>query len=56
MIDAGRLYLAVPPLFRLQHGGKIFYARNDAHKDQLLKASSTPMPKSKCRASKASAK
>jgi len=23
MIDAGRLYLAVPPLFRLQHGGKI---------------------------------
>jgi topoisomerase-4 subunit B len=38
MIDAGRLYLAVPPLFRLQHGGKIFYARNDVHKDQLLKA------------------
>ncbi|HMJ40855.1 MAG TPA: DNA topoisomerase IV subunit B [Pseudolabrys sp.] len=38
MIDAGRLYLAVPPLFRLQHGGKIFYARNDTHKDQLLKA------------------
>jgi topoisomerase-4 subunit B len=38
MIDAGRLYLAVPPLFRLQHGGKIAYARNDAHKDQLLKS------------------
>jgi topoisomerase-4 subunit B len=38
MIDAGRLYLAVPPLFRLQHGGKIFYARNDTHKDQLLKS------------------
>ncbi|RDV05586.1 DNA topoisomerase IV subunit B [Undibacter mobilis] len=37
LIDLGRLYLAVPPLFRLQHGGKIFYARNDAHKDHLLK-------------------
>jgi topoisomerase-4 subunit B len=38
LIDAGRLYLAVPPLFRLQHGGKIAYARNDAHKAQLLKS------------------
>lgn len=37
LIDLGRLYLAVPPLYRLQHGGKIFYARNDAHKDHLLK-------------------
>ncbi|MDP2408792.1 MAG: DNA topoisomerase IV subunit B [Pseudolabrys sp.] len=38
LIDAGRLYLAVPPLFRLQHGGKIVYARNDAHKAELLKS------------------
>ncbi|HZL30197.1 MAG TPA: DNA topoisomerase IV subunit B [Pseudolabrys sp.] len=38
LIDLGRLYLAVPPLFRLQHGGKIAYARNDAHKAQLLKS------------------
>ncbi|HWE77867.1 MAG TPA: DNA topoisomerase IV subunit B [Pseudolabrys sp.] len=37
LIDAGRLYLAVPPLYRLSHGGKIFYARNDRHKDELLK-------------------
>ncbi len=37
LIEAGRLYLAVPPLYRLQHGGKIAYARNDAHKEQLLK-------------------
>ena len=28
----------MPPLFRLQHGGKIAYARNDKHKDQLLKS------------------
>ncbi|MFA6266935.1 MAG: DNA topoisomerase IV subunit B [Pseudolabrys sp.] len=38
LIDLGRLYLAVPPLFRLQHGGKIAYARNEAHKAQLLKS------------------
>ena len=37
LIDAGRLYLAVPPLYRLQHGGKIVYARDDKHKEQLLK-------------------
>ena len=33
LIEAGRLYLAVPPLYRLQHGGKIVYARDDKHKD-----------------------
>ena len=37
MIEGGRLYLAVPPLYRLSHGGKIFYARDDKHKEALLK-------------------
>jgi topoisomerase-4 subunit B len=37
LIDAGKLYLAVPPLYRLSHGGKIVYARDDKHKEQLLK-------------------
>jgi len=37
LIEAGRLYLAVPPLYRLSHGGKIVYARNDADKERLLK-------------------
>ncbi len=36
LIEKGHLYLAVPPLYRLQHGGKSVYARNDAHKDELL--------------------
>ena len=26
-----------PPLYRLAHGGKTFYARDDKHKDELLK-------------------
>jgi topoisomerase-4 subunit B len=38
IINDGKLFLAVPPLFRLQHGGKIAYARNDEHKAQLLKS------------------
>lgn len=37
LIEGGRLYLSVPPLYRLSHGGKIFYARDDNHKDALLK-------------------
>jgi topoisomerase-4 subunit B len=36
MIRAGKLYLALPPLYRLSHGGKHAYARDDAHKDELL--------------------
>jgi topoisomerase-4 subunit B len=36
LIDRGHLYLAVPPLYRLSHGGKTVYARDDAHKDQLM--------------------
>src|SRR5919198_90485 len=37
LIENGHLYLAVPPLYRLSHGGKTVYARDDAHKDELLK-------------------
>jgi len=37
LIERGHLYLAVPPLYRLSHGGKTFYARNDTHRDELLK-------------------
>jgi topoisomerase-4 subunit B len=37
LIDNGHLYLAVPPLYRLSHGGKNFYARDDKHKDEILK-------------------
>ncbi len=36
MIEEGYLYLAVPPLYRLQQGGKTLYARDDAHKDELM--------------------
>src|SRR3954452_13344651 len=37
LIENNHLYLAVPPLYRLTHGGKTVYARDDKHKDELLK-------------------
>ena len=36
MIRAGKLYLALPPLSRISHGAKTIYAKDDAHKDELL--------------------
>jgi topoisomerase-4 subunit B len=45
LIENGHLYLAVPPLYRLSHGGKIFYARDDTHKDQILKKEFHPNAK-----------
>jgi topoisomerase-4 subunit B len=38
LIDNGHLYLAMPPLYKLTHGAKSVYARNDKHKDELLKS------------------
>ena len=37
LITAGRLFLAVPPLYRLGQGADVVYARDDAHKDELIK-------------------
>ncbi len=37
LIKDGHLYIAVPPLYRLAQGAKTAYARDDAHKDELLK-------------------
>ena len=37
LIDEGHLYLAVPPLYKLTHGSKTVYARNDADKASKLK-------------------
>jgi len=42
LIEQGHLYLAMPPLFRLVNKNKSFYARDEKHKDELLK---TKFPK-----------
>jgi topoisomerase-4 subunit B len=38
LIANGHLYLAMPPLYRLAQGGKTVYARDDAHRAELLKS------------------
>ena len=38
LIEDGHLYLAVPPLYRLTQGARSLYARDEAHKEQLLKS------------------
>ncbi len=41
LIEEGHLYLAVPPLYRLTQGAQSLYARDDAHKEELLKSGFT---------------
>ncbi len=37
LVREGRVFLAQPPLYRLQHGGKSIYAQDDAERERLLK-------------------
>jgi len=37
LIAHGHLFLAMPPLYRMTQGSKTEYARDDAHREQLLK-------------------
>jgi topoisomerase IV subunit B len=36
LVDNGHLYLALPPLYRLTQGNETLYARDDAHREELL--------------------
>ena len=36
LIEHGHLYLACPPLFRVQQGTKSLYARDDKHRDEII--------------------
>jgi topoisomerase-4 subunit B len=37
LIRGGHLFLAVPPLYRLSQGGKTLYARDDRHREELMR-------------------
>jgi len=41
LIRDGKLYLAIPPLYRISQGGKTMYARDDAHREQLMETEFT---------------
>ncbi len=36
LIEAGRLFLAQPPLYRMMQGNKTFYAQDDIHREQIM--------------------
>jgi DNA gyrase subunit B len=40
LITSGRVFLAQPPLFRIDIGKETFWALDDAHRDRLLKLTS----------------
>jgi len=37
LIRSGHLYLAVPPLYRISQGSKTLYARDDVHREELMR-------------------
>ncbi|WP_043829375.1 DNA topoisomerase IV subunit B [Muricoccus aerilatus] len=37
LVREGKVFLAQPPLYRLQHGAKSIYARDDADRERILK-------------------
>ena len=41
LIDGGHLYLALPPLYRMTQGSKTLYARDDAHREELMESEFT---------------
>ena len=42
LIQSGRLYLAMPPLYKLSHKGKTVYAMDDEHREILLQSEFKP--------------
>jgi topoisomerase-4 subunit B len=45
LIENRHLFLAMPPLYRLTHGAKSVYARDDKHRDELIKREFSPNAK-----------
>jgi DNA gyrase subunit B len=37
LIENGHIYLSMPPLYRIETGKEVFYAADDAEKDEILK-------------------
>jgi len=43
LVSKGHIYVAMPPLYRIDVGQKVFYAQNDLEKDKILKNKSGKM-------------
>ena len=49
LIEGGHLFIAVPPLYRLSHGGKTIYARDDKQKDDSAQEGIPRQRQGRCR-------
>ena len=47
MVEEGRLYVAQPPLFRIDQGKDIYYALDEKEKDDLVKKLTTQNKRTK---------
>ena len=56
LITAGRVFLAQPPLYRIDIGKETFWALDDAHKERILKLHGNGRATPRSRASRASAR
>ncbi|HVC53606.1 MAG TPA: DNA topoisomerase IV subunit B [Stellaceae bacterium] len=45
LVDNGHLFLALPPLYRLSQGDTTHYARDDAHREELIRTAFGPRGK-----------
>jgi len=45
LIEKGHVYLAMPPLYKVSYGKKVFYAYDDAEKDRILAESGRDVEK-----------
>ena len=41
LVDNGHLYLALPPLYRMTQGDTTIYARDDPHREELMRTGFT---------------
>ena len=37
IIDEGKLFIAVPPLYKISQGKKVYYAKDDNHRDKIIR-------------------
>ncbi len=56
LITSGKVFLAQPPLYRIDVGKDTYWALDDAHKDDILKRIGRQAPSRRSRASRASAR
>ena len=57
LITQGYVYIAQPPLYRIEIGKQVHWARDDAESDRILAGAATASAaRSRCSASRASAR